>query len=71
MAEPYKSREFCKHINCKTQEQLDNCCNVDTKKIERLKNKCLNCMAYKFHKYLKEKNYAIVNFGKPFIEEDK
>lgn len=55
----YKSREYCRDINCYNQLQYDN--QFISKK--RLKTYCQDCKAYKFHKWLQENNYKIVKEG--------
>lgn len=45
MSKPYKSWEFCKHINCYA---------MSFGKSFRVKTICIRCPAYQMHQYLKE-----------------
>ena len=57
----YKSRKFCKDINCLSQRCIDG--NLNSKEIA--KRHCReHCKAYQFHKWLKDNGYKIVKEAK-------
>lgn len=56
----YKSREFCRDIDCFVQKGLDRE-EIDEFTKEIGKRHCKeNCKAYEFHQWLKENDYEIV-----------
>jgi hypothetical protein len=62
----YKSRQFCKDIECGIQIRLDNGPDDEVSRI--CKEYCKGCMANKFHKYLKENGYKIVKGGDDLVQ---
>ena len=68
----YKSREYCRNVDCVYQIAYDN---GEIQK-EALKEKhCSHCGAYQFHKWLQNNDYKIVksvfNWGKSKDDEMK
>jgi len=58
-AENYKSRSFCRKINCPAQKEIDIADTPSLKEI--IKNKrCVDCMAHRFHQFLKEEGYMVI-----------
>ena len=53
----YKSREYCKDIDCKWQRCIDRCPTDKDKSI--FKEECHKCDAYNFHQWLIKHNYVI------------
>lgn len=58
MAE-YQSRDYCRGINCKVQQELDT---TDSQAHYRaMKAVCkFNCRAYDFHHWLEKNGYKII-----------
>jgi len=54
----YKSREFCRDIECGMQKLIDNDTELGKSFAKSFCRK--ECEAYKFHKWLQENNYKIV-----------
>ncbi|MFP4662694.1 MAG: hypothetical protein ACLFPF_10910 [Halanaerobiales bacterium] len=56
----YKSREYCRDIECPTQKILEEADRVGNRDSVRLYLKnCKRCKAYQFHQWLQEKGYDI------------
>jgi len=52
----YQSREFCRDFNCNIQNIIDD----PKRSNKQAKEYCHEvCLAYKFHKWIKENNYQI------------
>ena len=52
----YQSREFCRDFNCNIQNIIDD----PKRSNKQAKEYCHEvCLAYKFHKWIKENNYQL------------
>lgn len=51
--EEYKSREYCRDIDCETQRLIDKGHWI-------AEETCKHCRAYKFHDWIKKNGYKII-----------
>ena len=55
----YESRSFCKGVECPVQLRL-NAQEKGSPEYEETRLECRECMAWRFHHWLNERDYVIV-----------
>lgn len=57
--EEYQKRSFCRDVRCPTQLELD-AKTEGSPEYQEVKEKCKECGAWKFHKWLTERGFLVL-----------